>query len=125
MSFGNPRAAFEYTLRNKVKLVRGGREYFDQLLKLIREAKDNIHLQTYIYDDDETGKEVTDALKDAVERGVMVYLIVDGYASQIMSKRFISRMKEAGIHFRFFEPLFKSKYFYFGRRLHHKVVVVD
>jgi cardiolipin synthase len=125
MSFGNPKAAFEYTLRNKVKFVRGGKEYFDQLLKMIREAKDTIHLQTYIYDDDETGKQVTDALKDAVKRGVMVYLIADGYASQIMSKRFIGRMKEAGIHFRFFEPLFKSKYFYFGRRLHHKVVVVD
>jgi cardiolipin synthase len=125
MSFGNPKAAFEYTHRNKVKLVRGGKEYFEQLLSLIRESKDTIHLQTYIYDDDETGKKVTDALKDAVKRGVMVYLIADGYASQIMSKSFIIRMKDAGIHFRFFEPLFKSKYFYFGRRLHHKVVVVD
>ena len=125
MSFGNPKAAFEYTHRNKVKLLRGGKEYFDQLLKLINEAKDNIHLQSYIYDDDETGKEVTNALKDAVKRGVVVYLIADGYASQIMSKRFIVRMKEAGINFRFFEPLFRSKYFYFGRRLHHKVVVVD
>lgn len=125
MSFGNPKAAIEYTVRNKVKLVRGGKDYFEILLRLINQAKDNIHLQTYIYDDDETGRLVAHALIAAVKRGVDVYLLADGYASQHMSKRFISDLKDSGIHFRFFEPLFKSKYFYFGRRLHHKVIVVD
>ena len=105
MSFAHPKAAFEYTRRNKVKLIRGGKEYFDHLLTLIREAKDHIHLQTYIYDDDETGRLVTDALRDAVVRGVLVYVLADGYASQIMSKRFVERMKAGGIHLRFFEPI--------------------
>ncbi|HEY5825997.1 MAG TPA: phospholipase D-like domain-containing protein, partial [Cyclobacteriaceae bacterium] len=31
----------------------------------------------------------------------------------------------SGIRFRWFAPFFKSKNFYFGRRLHHKVVVID
>ena len=125
MSLGNPKAAFEYTFRNKVKLIRGGKEYFDQILKMIRESKESIHLQTYIYDDDETGRQVADALKAAVTRGVKVYLLVDGYASQVMSQNFIESLQRWGIRFRFFEPLFRSKYFYFGRRLHHKVIVVD
>lgn len=51
--------------------------------------------------------------------------MADGYASQVMSKSFIDELKSAGIHFRFFEPLFKSRGFYFGRRMHHKVVVAD
>ncbi|HEY6502927.1 MAG TPA: phospholipase D-like domain-containing protein, partial [Chitinophagaceae bacterium] len=54
-----------------------------------------------------------------------VHLLTDGYASKVMSKPFITSLQEAGIHFRFFNPLFKSKHFYFGRRLHHKVVVTD
>jgi len=110
---------------NKVRLVHGGRGYFDLLEMLINRANDTIHLQTYIYDDDETGKEIGNALMHAAKRGVKVYLLVDGYASKLMSRSFIDRLRTAGIHFRFFEPLFRSKYFYFGRRLHHKMLVVD
>src|SRR5260221_111239 len=115
----------DYTRNNGVKLVRGGKEYFDLLLKLIEQAKDTIHLQVYIYDDDETGNRVADALKEAAKRKVKVYLMVDGYASNGMSKEFISNLQAAGIHFRFFDPIFKSRHFYFGRRLHQKVFVAD
>jgi len=108
-----------------VQLIRGGRAYFDKLLQLIGNAKESIHLQTYIYDDDETGRLVADALKEAVQRNVEVHLMADGYASQAMSKSFIAGLKNAGIHFRFFETFFKSRYFYFGRRMHHKMTVVD
>lgn len=110
---------------DKIKLIRGGKDYFDLLTRMIHKAKESIHLQTYIYDDDETGKLVANALKAAAARGVTVYIMADGYASQVMSQQFINELRSNGIHFRFFQPLLKSKYFYFGRRLHHKVVVTD
>lgn len=121
----NKKPSNQYSTLNKIRLIRGGREYFDLLLELINKATESIHLQTYIYDDDETGKEVAEALKAAVKRNVSVYLLTDGYASQVMSKRFINDLKESGVQFRFFQPLFKSKYFYLGRRLHHKIFVAD
>ncbi len=92
----------EYTARSKVKLVRGGREYFDLLFHLINQANENIHLQTYIYEDDETGQMIGNALKAAAKRNVQVYLMADGYASQAMSQKFIDEFREAGIHFYFF-----------------------
>ncbi len=114
-----------YTTRNKVKLIRGGNEYFTQLLLLINSAQHSIHLQTYIFDDDETGLMIGEAMMNAAKRNVQVYFIADGYASQIMSKSFISKLQNAGIYFKYFEPFFKSKHFYFGRRLHRKVFVAD
>ena len=114
-----------YTQHNQVKLIRSGKQYFDKLLQLIDEAKSIIHIQSYIFDDDETGQMVANALKNATKRKVDVYLMADGYASQVMSQSFIDDLRVAGIHFRFFEPLFKSKYFYFGRRMHHKIAVFD
>ncbi len=114
-----------YSSYNKIKLIRGGKPYFDLLLQLIDQAEETIHLQTYIFDDDETGNLVAEALKAAARRKVTVHLLADGYASQVMSKHFIAAMKDAGISFRFFEPFFKSKNYYFGRRLHHKVFVAD
>ncbi|MBS1919351.1 MAG: phospholipase [Bacteroidetes bacterium] len=126
MSAGKPEPNFQnYTTNNKVELVRGGEEYFNLILQLINQAKESIHLQVYIYDDDETGKKVADALKAAVQRKVQVYLLADGYASQVMSQKFIDDLRAGGVHFRFFETIFRSKYFYFGRRLHHKVMVAD
>ena len=115
----------KYTDQNKVSLIRGGKTYFDCLLELIANAKESIHLQTYIYSEDNTGKQIADALKEAVRRKVDVHLLVDGYASSSLSRHFVEELKGAGVQFRFFEPIFKSRNFYFGRRLHHKIVVVD
>jgi cardiolipin synthase len=50
---------------------------------------------------------------------------LDGYASNGLSNVFRKKLKDAGIKLRFFEPILKSRNFYFGRRLHHKVLVVD
>jgi cardiolipin synthase A/B len=114
-----------YTAQNKIKLIRGGKPYFDLLLHLINQATESIHLQTYIFNDDETGQQVAIALKAAAKKNVAVHLMVDGYASKDLPQLFINQLKEAGISFRFFEPFFKSKQFYFGRRMHHKIFVAD
>ena len=125
MAARTSRSLAGYTRYNAVKLIHGGEEYFEWLLRLINEAKYSIHLQVYIYDEDETGQMVADALIAAAGRGIQVFLLADGYASQNISRPFINRIRNAGIHFRFFEPVLKSKQFYFGRRLHHKVLVTD
>ena len=117
--------ANSYILNNQVQLIRGGKTYFERLVKMIGEAKESIQLQVYIFDDDETGREVVHALIDAAKRNVTVYLMADGYASQKLSRPFIKEITDAGIHFRFFEPLFRNRKAYFGRRMHHKVIVTD
>ncbi len=114
-----------YFAHNKVTLLRSGKEYFDVLHQLINEARHSIYFQTYIFDEDETGNAVAEALIRAAQRKVNVFVLVDGYASQNLSASFIEQLIKAGIKFRWFEPLLKSRNFYFGRRLHHKVVVVD
>ena len=51
--------------------------------------------------------------------------MLDGYASQHLPDAFIQQLKASGIFFRWFEPVFRSRHFYVGRRLHHKLLVVD
>jgi cardiolipin synthase A/B len=111
--------------KNKVRLVQSGKQYFDLLLALIQKATESIHLQSYILADDKTGILITDALKTAVQRDVAVYILADGYASKSLSNTFIDNLRQANIQFRFFEPLYRSKYFYFGRRMHQKLIVID
>ncbi len=114
-----------YTKHNKVKLIRGGKDYFQTLIHLIDTAVYSIYLQTYIFEEDQTGRLVADALRRASERGVKVFVLLDGYASQNLSGTFIEVLKSSGVSFRWFEPLLRSRHFYVGRRLHHKVLVTD
>ena len=115
----------DYSHFNKAELIIGGKEYFDLLLKLIKNAKENIHLQSYIFSDDYTGKIIADALKVAANKKVEVFLILDGIASQSLSHKFITSLQKEGANFKKFEPLFNCKHFYIGRRLHQKIVSID
>jgi cardiolipin synthase A/B len=115
----------DFLTHNHAKLIRGGAEYFTLLHKLIDEAHVSIHFQTYIFDPDETGTAVAEALVRASQRGVKVYMLVDGFGSQQMDDEFMSWLQNAGIYIRKFQAMFKSRRYYMGRRLHHKVVVID
>lgn len=115
----------EYYEYNRLELIRGGIEYFDTLERLINDAQHYLYLQVYILEADETGNRIRKALERAAMRGVYVHVLVDGYASQNLPLTFVKSLMLAGVHFRFFEPLYRSRYFYFGRRLHHKVTVAD
>jgi cardiolipin synthase A/B len=119
------RLARAYTIYNHAEIIRGGKDYFACLLKLINDAKSSVHLHVYIFDEDDTGKSVAEALKAAAARKVEVYVLVDGYASNNLSTGFVNSLKDAGVQFRMFEPLLRTRDFYFGRRLHHKILVVD
>jgi len=114
-----------YTSHNRIQLVRGGADYFNMTERLIDQAIHSIHFQTYIFEHDETGMRVADALVRAAFRNVRVYMLIDGYASADLDEALIHRMKEAGIHFRWFQPIVKGKRYYLGRRMHHKLLVVD
>jgi len=62
----------------------------------------------------------------AANRGVKVYMLLDGYASRPFGDSpTLDEIRKAGIHFRWFEPLFKGHNFFVGRRMHHKVIVTD
>ncbi|MEK9939932.1 MAG: cardiolipin synthase ClsB, partial [Methylotenera sp.] len=60
---------------NQIKLLRNGTEYFPALEKAIRQARYEIYLQSYIYEHDETGIRIGQALMQAAQRGVTVNLL--------------------------------------------------
>jgi cardiolipin synthase len=108
-----------------ISIVKSGEDYFNQLQLLINEAKEEIHIQTYIFENDIIGNQIATALIAAVHRKVDVYILVDAYGSSNLSNGFISHLSANGINIRFFSPFFSKNSLYIGRRLHHKVVVID
>lgn len=108
-----------------IELVPGGEGYFKKLLEIISNAQSEIHIQTYIFENDATGLEVAHALIEAANRNVKVYVLLDGYGSAQLPGNFLDDLRTNGIQIRFFSPWHSKNSFYIGRRLHHKVVVVD
>lgn len=106
-------------------LVHSGEDYFSRLEQLILESKTEIHIQTYIFEDDVIGNKIIEALKVAASRNVKIYILIDGFGSFSFPKKRITELEQSGINFRFFSPFFSANSFYLGRRLHHKIVVVD
>lgn len=108
MLAGKQNVSSKYSERNKIELIRGGTQYFDLITDLIAKANHCIHLQTYIFEDDETGQLVVNALKKAAKRNIQIYILVDGYASQNLSQKFMQELMEAGISFRLLSPSLKA-----------------
>lgn len=105
-------------------LLRSGHAYFDELLKSIQEAKENIHLQVYIFELDTIGKTILDALVSAASRGVRVYIVVDAYASPLFTPELVAQLKHKRVFVKRFSPL-HFRAFKIGRRLHHKIALFD
>lgn len=107
------------------QIIHSGEEYFSCLINLIDKAQHEILIHVYIFDLDETGNEILDHLRKAVSRGVPVSVLVDAYGSGGMDKQTIENLKAEKIFIRRFEPLVQGFKLQVGRRLHHKVIVID
>ncbi len=114
-----------YLPGHSVQLLHSGKEYFSVLESELSKAQKLIHLQVYILDNDTTGNKIISALSNAVKRGVKVFLMVDGFGSYSLSREYIKSLEHIGINFRYFSKLPLTGLTLNGRRLHHKVCVID
>lgn len=112
---------------NRIKLLQSGSEYFPALEAAINKANNIIHLETYIFEYDATGIRISEALKKAARRNVVVRLLLDGFGSQDLPQYEIQNMLNAGIQVLIFRKeispltLQRSRL----RRMHRKMAVID
>ncbi len=114
---------------NRVQLLESGVAYFPALLAEIGKAREEIHLETYIFSDDSVGLAVIEALCAAVRRGVAVRLLVDGFGARDFHDAPLlgMRLKKTGGEVLVYRPdiarfsLDRQRL----RRLHRKLVVID
>lgn len=111
---------------NEVEIYTSGYEFFPALLYAIHHAKEHIHLDTFIFDDDPLGMLISDALIDKAREGVEIKVIYDDVGCWSVKNRFFERMREEGIEVYPFLPVrfpkLTSKVNY---RNHRKLCVID
>ena len=111
---------------NDLQLLCDGEEFFPALFQAIGAARDHIHIDLYIIEDDPLGMLVSDMLIDKARQGVEVRLIYDDVGCWNVRHRFFERMREEGIEVVPFLPVrfpsFTSKVNY---RNHRKLIIID
>jgi cardiolipin synthase len=112
---------------NQVTLLQNGEAYFPALEAAFDRAKNEIYLETYIYENDGTGRRIADALKRAALRGVNVYVLIDGYGSKDLPRSMLDYLRADGVKALIYRPKVSPWTFHRKRlrRMHRKIVVVD
>lgn len=111
---------------NEVDIFVEGADFFLALLKTIGQAKDHIHIESYIIEDDALTNLIADALIDKAAEGVEVRMIYDYVGCWKVSSRYFERLRAGGVDVRSFMPVhfpaFTGKVNY---RNHRKLAVID
>lgn len=110
----------------ETKLLINGENKFPEVIKAMEEAKDHIHVEYFIYNDDEIGNQLKDIMIKKVKEGVSVRFIYDDYGSHILRKRVVPQLKAAGVEV---YPFYKIRLFALANsmnyRNHRKIIIVD
>ncbi|MDP1652190.1 MAG: cardiolipin synthase ClsB [Rhodocyclaceae bacterium] len=120
-------AGADFLAGNHVELLETGAEYFPALIAAIDAAACEIHLETYIFADDATGRRVIDALTTAARRGVAVRVLVDGFGARDFPEGLGQVLAAAGVQIEIYRvevarlKLRRHRL----RRLHRKLAVID
>lgn len=117
----------EFLPGNRIDLLTSGTEYFPALLAAIDSAAVEVHIETYIFENDATGSQVADALVQAVRRGVTVRVLVDGFGSHGFMQLLGTRLMAEGVEVLVYGPDISPLTFrrHRLRRLHRKLVTID
>jgi cardiolipin synthase len=117
------------TAGNKTVLLEDGPATYRAMLAAIATAKDHIHLETYIIDDDDVGKQFADALIARQQKGVQVHLIHDSVGTLRTPDEFFKRLTDAGIKVLEFNPVnpaqARDREWELNQRDHRKLLIVD
>ncbi len=111
---------------NSIETFTSGDSFIQALLRELQQARQHIHIESYIFEDDAIGRMVRDVLIEKSRSGVEVRVIYDDVGCWHVPNRFFERMREAGIEVRSFLkvrfPHFTNKVNY---RNHRKIIVID
>jgi len=113
---------------NNVTLLVDGPATYAAMFQAIQNAKGHIHLETYIFEDDEVGHQFADLLLQKQSEGVQVNLIYDSIGSLTTPDTFFERLQDSGVQTLEFNPinlLKVRKQWLLTHRDHRKILIVD
>ena len=113
---------------NNISILSDGESSFEAIFEAIRNAKNHIHIEFFIFADDKISNQLRELLIKKAAQGVRVRMIYDYWGSLALtfSKKYLKSLRDSGVFVKPFLPLrirlARSKINY---RNHRKIIVID
>ena len=110
----------------KIEYLKIGEEYYEKLLKDLKQAKEYILIEYFIISDGKMWNEIYEILKEKRKQNVKIYIIFDALGSLFKKPKHLKeQLEEANIEYLAFNPLTTFIRSYINYRDHRKIVVID
>ncbi len=114
------------SFNNQCRVLNNGEEKFPAIFEAIKKAKHHIHLEYFIVQNDEVGKELKNLLMEKASRGVKVRFLYDGLGSRKLGRRYRNELQKAQVNTAAFMPLtLPVPSTWMNYRNHRKILIVD
>ncbi len=111
---------------NNIEILSEGEQTFESMFEAIKNAKQHIHLEFFIFGNDNISNQLRELLILKAKEGIRIRMIYDYFGSFVLSSKYLLSLKEAGIYVKPFLPLRlrlnRSK---INFRNHRKLLIVD
>ncbi len=115
-----------FAMANNITPLINGDEAYPQMCSAIANAKKEVLLASYIFDNDKAGKMFISAIKKAVKNGAKVRILVDGVGRAHGGKPYITQALKTlgGVQYAVFLPV-KAALPFVNLRNHRKILIAD
>lgn len=110
---------------NEVVVLTNGSEIFPVMLKAIKEAKQTITFETFIYWTGNIGEEFAEALSERASAGVNAHVLLDWLGSIKMEQSQLDKMLKAGVEIQRYHKPHWSHLPRLNNRTHRKLLIID
>lgn len=114
---------------NRVKLLKSGREKFDDLFAEVRRAKHHVHLEYFNFRNDSIANALFALLAEKAKEGVKVRALFDDFGNmsnnQPLKNSHLKKLRRMGIEIYRFDPIRFPYVNHVLARDHRKIVVID
>lgn len=114
------------TSGNQVHVYEEANATYYALEEAIRDARESVHLEYYVWQPDDTGRHFRDLVIEKAKTGVKCRLLLDAVGSWRIGRSFTQPLIEAGVQLAFFLPVNPlRKRWSINLRNHRKIAVID
>lgn len=111
---------------SRVEVLTSGEQKMAALMADLRRAKRHIHMEYFLFNNDETGREVKNILMQKAAEGVEVRFIYENVANVTVPRRFYLEMEQSGVKVSAFSKMRLPRIRHtVNYRNHRKVAVID
>ncbi|KMQ64838.1 hypothetical protein ACM46_11495 [Chryseobacterium angstadtii] len=111
---------------NHAEVLINGEGKFEKVFEVLEKAAHHIHLEYYIYDNDEIGNRLADLLIRKAAEGVVIRFLYDDMGSGKIGRNLLKRLKNGGVEV---SPVNKITFRLLANRVnyrdHRKIIIVD